>query len=70
MTRFLMSLADSVDLVKHAFEHAEPGDLFVRKAPATTVATLATAVGGSSARTSPRSTTSAPATARSCTRRC
>ena len=45
MTRFLMSLADSVDLVKHAFEHAEPGDLFVRKASATTVATLATAVG-------------------------
>lgn len=45
MTRFLMSLADSVDLVKHAFAHAEPGDLFVRKAAATTVATLATAVG-------------------------
>lgn len=45
MTRFLMSLADSVDLVKHAFDHAEPGDLFVRKASATTIATLATAVG-------------------------
>lgn len=45
MTRFLMSLADSVDLVKHAFAHAQPGDLFVRKAAATTVATLATAVG-------------------------
>ncbi len=45
MTRFLMSLGDSVDLVKHAFVHAEPGDLFVRKADATTVATLATAVG-------------------------
>ena len=45
MTRFLMSLADSVDLVKHAFVHAQPGDLFVRKAAATTVATLATAVG-------------------------
>jgi UDP-glucose 4-epimerase len=45
MTRFLMSLADSVDLVKHAFAHAEPGDLFVRKAASTTVATLATAVG-------------------------
>ncbi len=36
MTRFLMSLADSVDLVLHAFEHAEPGDLFVRKAAAST----------------------------------
>jgi UDP-N-acetylglucosamine 4,6-dehydratase len=45
MTRFLMSLEDSVDLVKHAFLHAEPGDLFVRKAAATTVATLAAAVG-------------------------
>ena len=45
MTRFLMTLEDSVDLVKHAFLHAEPGDLFVRKAAATTVATLATAVG-------------------------
>ena len=38
MTRFLMSLEDSVDLVEHAFDHAEPGDLFVRKAPACTVA--------------------------------
>jgi UDP-glucose 4-epimerase len=45
MTRFLMSLEDSVELVKHAFGHAEPGDLFVRKAAATTVGTLATAVG-------------------------
>ncbi len=44
MTRFLMSLADSVDLVKHAFFHAEPGDLFVKKAPAATVETLARAV--------------------------
>uniref|UniRef100_UPI0028AE19F6 polysaccharide biosynthesis protein n=1 Tax=Arsenicicoccus bolidensis TaxID=229480 RepID=UPI0028AE19F6 len=44
MTRFLMSLADSVDLVLHAFEHAEPGDLFVRKAPASTVDVLARAV--------------------------
>jgi UDP-glucose 4-epimerase len=44
MTRFLMSLEDSVDLVKHAFLHAEPGDLFVRKAPACTVGDLATAV--------------------------
>ena len=43
MTRFLMSLEDSVDLVEYAFDHAEPGDLFVRKAPASTVADLATA---------------------------
>lgn len=44
MTRFLMSLGDSVDLVKHAFFHAESGDLFVKKAPACTVETLARAV--------------------------
>ena len=44
MTRFLMSLGESVDLVKHAFFHAEPGDLFVKKAPACTVGTLARAV--------------------------
>ncbi|WP_226965832.1 polysaccharide biosynthesis protein [Tessaracoccus defluvii] len=46
MTRFLMSLAESVDLVEHAFTHAEPGDLFVRKAPASTVEVLARAVAG------------------------
>lgn len=45
MTRFLMSLRESVDLVEHAFLHAQPGDLFVRKAPASTVETLAKAVG-------------------------
>lgn len=44
MTRFLMSLDESVDLVEHAFFHAEPGDLFVRKAPASTIETLARAV--------------------------
>lgn len=44
MTRFLMSLADSVELVLHAFEHAVSGDLFVRKAPASRVDTLARAV--------------------------
>lgn len=44
MTRFLMSLEESVDLVLHAFDHAEPGDLFVRKAPACTVEVLARAV--------------------------
>lgn len=37
MTRFLMSLSDSVDLVEHAFENATTGDIFVRKAPASTV---------------------------------
>ena len=44
MTRFLMSLPDSVDLVEHAFLHARQGDLFVRKAVACTVGDLATAV--------------------------
>jgi UDP-glucose 4-epimerase len=44
MTRFLMSLGDSVDLVQYAFEHANQGDLFVQKAPASTVADLAQAL--------------------------
>ncbi|MEV1154543.1 polysaccharide biosynthesis protein [Micromonospora chokoriensis] len=44
MTRFLMSLQDSVDLVEHAFLHARPGDVFVRKASACTVGDLATAL--------------------------
>ena len=44
MTRFLMSLQESVDLVEHAFTRAAPGDLFVRKAPACTVEVLARAV--------------------------
>lgn len=44
MTRFLMSLDESVDLVEYAFNHAAPGDLFVKKAPASTVETLARAV--------------------------
>jgi UDP-glucose 4-epimerase len=44
MTRFLMSLAESVDLVKYAFENAQTGDLFVRKAPAATIETLAHAL--------------------------
>ena len=44
MTRYLMSLQESVELVEHAFLHAHPGDLFVKKAPATTVSTLARAV--------------------------
>lgn len=44
MTRFLMSLQESVELVEYAFTNAEPGDLFVRKAPASTVEVLARAV--------------------------
>jgi UDP-N-acetylglucosamine 4,6-dehydratase len=44
MTRFLMSLTESVDLVKHAFENAETGDLFVRKAPAATIEVLVAAL--------------------------
>lgn len=44
MTRFLMSLEESVDLVEYAFEHAKPGDIFVRKAPASTILDLALAV--------------------------
>ena len=45
MTRFLMSLDDAVLLVEHAFEHARPGDLFIRQAPACTIGDLARAVG-------------------------
>ena len=41
MTRFLMSLEDSVDLVLHAFQHANQGDIFVQKAPAATIKDLA-----------------------------
>jgi len=44
MTRFLMSLEESVDLVMYAFEHAQPGDIFVQKAPASTVGDLAIAL--------------------------
>ena len=44
MTRFLMSLDESVLLVEHALASASPGDLFIRKAPASTIAGLATAV--------------------------
>lgn len=44
MTRFLMSLEDSVDLVLHAFEHGRQGDIFVQKAPASTVGDLAMAL--------------------------
>lgn len=44
MTRFLMSLEDSVDLVLYAFENASQGDIFVQKAPASTVEDLAIAI--------------------------
>ena len=44
MTRFLMSLDQSVELVRYAFENARPGDIFVQKAPACTVADLAQAL--------------------------
>jgi UDP-glucose 4-epimerase len=44
MTRFLMSLEDSVDLVMHAFKNGQQGDLFVQKAPAATVEDLAIAL--------------------------
>ena len=46
MTRFMMTLADAVDLVLYAFEHGNNGDIFVQKAPAATIETLAHAVMG------------------------
>ena len=44
MTRFLMNLDEAVDLVAFAFEHAEPGDLFIQKADASTIGDLANGV--------------------------
>ena len=44
MTRYLMNLDEAVDLVKFAFEHAQPGDLFVQKAEAASIGTLARAI--------------------------
>jgi len=44
MTRFLMSLDDSVNLVLHAFANANPGDIFVQKSPASTIGDLAIAM--------------------------
>ncbi|CAG0973233.1 UDP-glucose 4-epimerase [Anaerolineae bacterium] len=44
MTRFMMSIDGAVDLVLYAFEHAQPGDLYVQKAPAATIETLARAL--------------------------
>lgn len=53
MTRFLMSLDDSVDLVLHAFEHGSQGDIFVQKAPASTIEDLAAALNEMFDRNSP-----------------
>ncbi len=44
MTRFMMSIEEAVDLVLFAFEHGKPGDIFVQKAPAATIGTLAEAL--------------------------
>ena len=44
MTRFMMTLDDAVDLVMYAFEHGQQGDLFVQKAPAASIGTLAQAI--------------------------
>ena len=44
MTRFMMTIGDAVDLVLYAFEHRQPGDIFVQKAPAATLQTLADAL--------------------------
>ena len=44
MTRFMMSLTDAVDLVLHAYEHGQNGEIFVQKSPAATIATLTNAL--------------------------
>jgi UDP-glucose 4-epimerase len=44
MTRFMMTLDDALDLVLYAFEHGKPGEIFVQKAPAATIETLAYAL--------------------------
>jgi len=44
MTRFMMTIEDAIDLVLYAFENAQPGDIFVQKAPAATIGTLASAL--------------------------
>lgn len=46
MTRFMMTLDDAVDLVLYAFEHGNPGEIFVQKAPAATIRTLADSLTG------------------------
>jgi UDP-glucose 4-epimerase len=54
MTRFMMTLDDAVDLVIYAFTHAHNGDLFVQKAPAATLATLAQAIKETYAKVDPK----------------
>lgn len=54
MTRFMMTLDDAVDLVIYAFTHGHNGDLFVQKAPAATLATLAQALKGIYAKVDPQ----------------
>jgi len=44
MTRFLMSLEDSVNLVLHAFKNGSNGDIFIQKSPAATILTIAKAL--------------------------
>lgn len=44
MTRFMMSIDEAVDLVLYAYEHAVPGDIFIRKAPSATIETLTLAL--------------------------
>ena len=46
MTRFMMTLDDAVDLVLYAFEHGKPGEIFIQKAPASTIEVLAKALTG------------------------
>ncbi len=67
MTRFLMNLDEAVDLVLFAFEHANPGDLFVQKADASTIGDLARAVQQLFGDTGIRRS-SAPATVKNCMR--
>ena len=54
MTRFMMTRDDAVDLVIYAWEHGENGDLFIQKAPAATLETLATALKETYAKVNPR----------------
>lgn len=54
MTRFMMTLDDAVDLVIYAFTHGKNGDLFVQKAPAATLETLATALKETYAKVDPK----------------
>lgn len=54
MTRFMMTLDDAVDLVMYAFEHGHNGDLFVQKAPAATLSTLAQALKETYAKIDPK----------------